>query len=240
MADCEKADAAAITTPKGNSKKGVIADDKLVVLVQVESTKANAAHVQLVDVPAKSKAVDNKARADLEGSKIRNSKVEQEAQLADSSLDVARKQIVETAKTGERRFCQLKKGSGRAQLQLLERKVTSLKPQMGNITKARDDAAGSVAERSRQANMLEAYLSLQKYELESLERKDMTCCNMEVVCHKLANDGGDMNDLSSGLRQISFDACWHQTRFRSVVASGRQPFRDNVRSRDKAIAAGRA
>lgn len=71
------------------------------VALDAEHTKAKTAHARQVDVAAQSERDVNKARADLEGSKIHLCEVEQEAKLAVPNPGEARKQSAVSANLTE-------------------------------------------------------------------------------------------------------------------------------------------
>lgn len=127
-------------------------------MLEAEPAEAKAAHAQLDDIPAWSKADATKTRANFESSMIRFGEVEQAETLASASLNAARKPSVESAKNAEEALRQLTEVS--CQAQLFEGEFSSLKSLMCECTKTRDDAASSATEHSRVSRMPGACLSL--------------------------------------------------------------------------------
>lgn len=69
----------------------------------------------------------------------------------------------------------------------LQSEARSLRSQMDKCIKTRDDTTNLTNKRSRRANMLRARISSLSDKLNSLKRKDLTGCNMEIVHCKVAS-----------------------------------------------------
>lgn len=69
----------------------------------------------------------------------------------------------------------------------LETKVKSLRSQSGKVSKARDDGTGSADERGRQTRMLDSLIRVLNDELDSLERKESTECDAEIVNRRVSD-----------------------------------------------------
>lgn len=94
LADHEKPDAATKTTLKGRRKRRATDAEKRMDALEAELTDAKAAHAHLADIYARSEAGAKKARADLEGLRMRLCKLEWEAELAGACLDEAPEQSI--------------------------------------------------------------------------------------------------------------------------------------------------
>lgn len=91
LANRNKTDATAKTTMDGYGRKCTTAVNKQLIALEAEHADAKAAHTPLVDVSAWSEADVTKARADLEGGKVRFGEVKQASNLAKANLDDTRK-----------------------------------------------------------------------------------------------------------------------------------------------------
>lgn len=74
-----------------------------------------------------------------------------------------------------------------SQAQPLEKEDGCLKLQMSKVSKARDGTFGFAAEQSRQVRLLEARIGLLQDELDSLNQKKLTSCDMNAVSQKVAD-----------------------------------------------------
>lgn len=88
----------------------------------------------------------------------------------------------------------------------LEVEVKFLESQADGFSKTCDETTSSVMEKGREANMLECYIGLLKDELESLKRKDLIGCDMEVVSHKVADSKGKVSNFIDRLHRDSFNS----------------------------------
>lgn len=86
-----------------------------------------------------------------------------------------------------------------SQAQLFEDKVSSLKAQLSNCNKTREDAISLATKQSRQTKMLEARFNLLEYKLELLKPKELTSRDMQVMRCKVADAKGDVKKLAGGL-----------------------------------------
>lgn len=89
LADREKTDATLESTPRGRGGKQATAAEKRLNALKVELANAGAAHVQLVDLFARSECNAVKVWADLESCKARLGKVKKALKLATDRLDDA-------------------------------------------------------------------------------------------------------------------------------------------------------
>lgn len=158
MGDHKETDATAKATQKFRGSKSATAADKWVTALGAELAEAKGSHAWLVAISAQCEADATKAQVDLGSCKVHFGKVEQATRLADASLDDARKQSAKSAKVAEEALRHLTEMSTRAQL--LEDEISSLKLQVGEIVKTRDDAISSAIEQSRQLRMLEVHINL--------------------------------------------------------------------------------
>lgn len=91
--------------------------------------------------------------------------------------------------------------------QFFEVWVSSLKLQMGEIVKTRDDASCFANEQSRESSILDACVELLKNELNSVVRKGSTGCDMEAVCCRAAVAKGEINSFVDGPGRDTSDSC---------------------------------
>lgn len=93
-----------------------------------------------------------------------------------------------------------------AQAQDLVVEAKSLYSQISKVAKTRDDAICSANGKVREAKLLEFCSAFLKDELDSLERKELLGCDMEIVDREVAEAKHEMNtwlmrvDLVDGLR----------------------------------------
>lgn len=188
----------------------------------VELVDAEAANARLNDVSARPEADTIKARIGFESCNVRVGEVEQASKLATASMDNAWKQSVEWDKTAEEAPRQLMEVS--SLVQFLDGEQSLLKTQMSECCKTVDDAASSVTKQRRHSRMLEACIDLLKDKPNLIKRKDLTGCNMEVVCYKVAATKGGLKELAGGFCRDTAAACaciWHNVDQSLLVVSNR-------------------
>lgn len=91
-----------------------------------------------------------------------------------------------------------------SQVQLLKGEASFLKTQMSKGGRTRGDAITSVIEQSRQSKMFEARDSLLEDGLDSLEQKESTGRDMEVMRYEAVDVKGGTKTLVGGLRRDTF------------------------------------
>lgn len=123
--------------------------------------------------------------------------------MLSATLDDARMQPVEPAKTAEEALGQLTEVLRSAHLS--KGKGSSLKLQLDQIVELHGDATSSGNEQSSQPRMLNARIDLLNNKLDTTKQNEWTGCDMEVICSKVANTKGEMDSLEDGLRRDTFD-----------------------------------
>lgn len=88
--------------------------------------------------------------------------------------------------------------------QMFEDEFCSLISEIGKTFQAREDAIGLVEDQSRVSKMLEARIEVLTNELDWLKREEITGCDMEIVCRKVVDVNGKINDLGYGLHYGTF------------------------------------
>lgn len=145
---------------------------KHVAALETEPATVNASNLRLAKIATRCVADANGARTDLRDAHARLVEVEREAKSAREDLYKVREQSTELAKATGELLCQMTKVSSRAQS--LETEVMSLKSQMIEVLKVRDDAISSANEKCRDARMLGSCISLSKDKLCLLRQKELT------------------------------------------------------------------
>lgn len=131
--------------------------------------EANAAHARLVDGSARSKADDNKTRAELDSSIIRIGKVELKSGMASANLSEARMKSVESAKAAKKAIQQPTEVL--SETRLLDSEVSFQELETGKCIKERSGAIRFDTEQSWQARMSEACISLLEDELGLIKQR---------------------------------------------------------------------
>lgn len=144
----------------------------------------------MVVVAARFKPDANKIKGDLKGN------VKREAKLAVANPYKAREQFAGSAETAEKALRQLTLVSDQAQL--FEGEIWFLMLQKSKATKSRDAASGFAAEQSCQVRMLKARIGVLKHELDSLEQKTSTDCDLEGESCKVVDAKDDINCSADG------------------------------------------